>query len=65
MTPALRPVTRWPKLRTGPARSALLLSCFSENQRDDHRDQSRQEALRVQGSIQGVLDEARVATETE
>jgi predicted transposase/invertase (TIGR01784 family) len=40
------------------------LSRFSEKERDYHRYQSRQEALRVQRSIQRALDEARVATET-
>jgi hypothetical protein len=41
------------------------LSRFSEKERDYHRYQSRQEALRVQRSIQRALDEARVATEAE
>jgi hypothetical protein len=39
------------------------LSRFSEKERDYHRYQSRQEALRVQRSIQRALDEARAATE--
>jgi hypothetical protein len=42
-----------------------ILSRFSEKERDDHRDQSRQEALRVQRTIQRALDEARAATEAE
>ncbi|MFB1490586.1 MULTISPECIES: Rpn family recombination-promoting nuclease/putative transposase [unclassified Thiocapsa] len=40
-----------------------ILSRFSEKERDYHRYQSRQEALRVQRTIQRVLDEARAATE--
>ncbi|QVL49789.1 MAG: hypothetical protein KFB96_04665 [Thiocapsa sp.] len=40
-----------------------ILSRFSEKERDDHRYQSRQEALRVQRSIQRMLDEARAATD--
>ncbi|WP_213459895.1 PD-(D/E)XK nuclease family transposase [Thiocapsa sp.] len=40
-----------------------ILSRFSEKERDYHRYQSRQEALRVQRSIQSMLDEARAATE--
>ncbi len=40
-----------------------ILSRFSEKERDYHRYQSRQEALRVQRSIQRMLDEARTATE--
>ncbi|WP_300988771.1 hypothetical protein [Thiocapsa sp.] len=42
-----------------------ILSRFSEKERDYHRYQSRQEALRVQRTIQRVLDEARAATEAE
>ncbi|WP_120798099.1 Rpn family recombination-promoting nuclease/putative transposase [Thiocapsa rosea] len=42
-----------------------ILSRFSEKERDYHRYQSRQEALRVQRSIQRALDEARAATEAE
>ena len=42
-----------------------ILSRFSEKERDYHRYQSRQEALRVQRTIQRLLDEARAATEVE
>jgi predicted transposase/invertase (TIGR01784 family) len=39
------------------------LSRFSEKERDYHRYQSRQESLRVQRTIQRMLEEARAATE--
>jgi hypothetical protein len=41
------------------------LSRFSEKERDDHRYQSRQEALRVQRTIQRRLDEALADVEAE
>jgi hypothetical protein len=45
-------------------RQALsILSRCSEAEQGDHRDQSRQEALRVQRTIQRMLDEASVAAD--
>ncbi|UHD16873.1 hypothetical protein [Thiocapsa bogorovii] len=41
-----------------------ILSRFYENERDDHRERSRQEALRVHCTIQRSLDQTCVATET-
>jgi chromatin segregation and condensation protein Rec8/ScpA/Scc1 (kleisin family) len=40
-----------------------ILSRFSEKERDDHRYLSRQEALRVQRTIQRRLDEAVAAAD--
>jgi membrane protein involved in colicin uptake len=42
-----------------------IMSRFSAKERDYHRYQSRQEALRVQRTIQRRLDEARAAAEAE